>query len=116
MAGSCKCGGTIVAKGMCRKCYDADRQQSKAQNKPVPHEVMPGPSAAAEEGAVPPPSSSLKPSPIDALLGAPSSLIMTLDFSQDQDIYRHIVDHGITADDILGLLSMLFDNQLRRVA
>lgn len=57
-----------------------------------------------------------KKSRLDELLGAPSSLMMTLDFSDDADLYRRMIDVGIDADDVIGLLSMLLDNQLRRVA
>lgn len=41
---------------------------------------------------------------------------ITLDFSEDAELYQTIQEKGITADDIIGLLYMLIDGDLRRAA
>lgn len=102
----------LVSKGMCSRCYQVSYRMGQHALKGRIEAMGP----VAEEAAVVVPAVD----PADKLgrfLGPPAPLMtLVLDFSHDKELYRRVINAGITEDDILGLLSMLVDNQLRRVA
>lgn len=66
--------------------------------------------------ATPPPDEQQSRMAGMSLLRPPPTLSMVLDFSNDADIYGQLIEKGIDEEQIIGLLSMLLDGELRRVA
>lgn len=110
---ACKeCGEVkkIHSYGTCAKCLY--KLYGKAMKPPV---------IEASPVASPPPAAEQleeqQPGPaIMSLLHPAPTLSMVLDFSNDADIYRQLIEKGVDEDQIIGLLSMLLDGELRRVA
>lgn len=54
----------------------------------------------------------VKPAPVSKKRIKPANKVMTLDFSEHGELFKRMQAAECTTDDVIGLLYMLFDNEL----
>lgn len=141
MASKFKCGkcmgkeGKNQGRGLCSHCYyqefragtlkywNAGVYSGPAEEEPGDLSIVGDGSSSEvvaeqleEERAYEVEGSVAPTKPLLSLLKPTPTLSMTLDFSDDPKLYAALLEHGIDEDQIVELISMLVDGELRRVA
>lgn len=112
----CAGGARAVIKGQCRPCYDKAKHKERVAKKAAAAVVVETPAETPVAVKTYPPAVlkmiEKEGKPIHRLLKPPPALSMTLDFSGDADLFAKLIECEIDADQVIGLLAMLVDNEL----